>query len=734
MENLVQKRMLEITSEMFVILMEKRRLDPSFTFALRKKNARDRTVEKGFWFQGSDYLCVPLFKPVDNDRKISTIGFIIEFDEAGRIKKSYIQFSFKTNSITKNERKLYVNLAIAENCTFSKYDVVILRLFDKPDEYIENLRYYLEDFRPKVITLLQQQNLTGTFLIPEEEFIKTLNRVEESRSIMKTLTDPKHEVIESSYPLNQILFGPPGTGKTYHTINRSLEIIDPKFYSENKDNREALHKKFDSLLIKDWNKDVGQIAFCTFHQSMSYEDFIEGIKPLKPDASGHVKYDVLPGFFKQLSQKATDNIQASKASIEGKASFETAWTKLVELWDENPEMKFGMKTAGKEFIITDIYAESIPFRKASGGTGHTLSKKNIRNAFYGEELRQTGLGIYYPGVVNKLRELSEKDTIEKISKKKFVLIIDEINRGNVSQIFGELITLIEEDKRDGKPEALEVILPYSKDSFSVPPNLHIIGTMNTADRSVEALDTALRRRFVFEEMPPRHELLNPKAMICRFWNTDPDEILNSLEWKKLDWDKEPYISRAQKFYSLFGLDKEAIESNFLIDSSELWDYGDWHPRHLIDIEFEIDPTGINLENILRTINSRIEVLLSKDHQIGHSYFMKVYSEDELKTAFYKSIIPLLQEYFYGDYGKIGLVLGRGFVASKMIEKPASYFDFPYDGHEELASKAIYEIVDYRKTTEEQPKFPIQLTRDKSLNFSFLDAVRRITDSNYEPKP
>jgi 5-methylcytosine-specific restriction protein B len=210
----------------------------------------------------------------------------------------------------------------------------------------------------------------------------------------------------------------------------------------------------------------------------------------------------------------------------------------------------------------------------------------------------------------------------EITSAPFVLIIDEINRGNVSQIFGELITLIEADKRLGKDEALEVSLPYSKEKFGVPPNLYIIGTMNTADRSVEALDTALRRRFSFTEMPPH--------------------------------------------YDLYGMNYEFA--------------------------------GVNGAEILRKINKRIEKLLDRDHLIGHSYFLlneeeKLNPEPKLLDSFYRNIIPLLQEYFFGDYAKIGAVLGNGFIY-KENEDDQSDFGVGYE-NEDFAEKDIFQIIDYR---------------------------------------
>ena len=201
--------------------------------------------------------------------------------------------------------------------------------------------------------------------------------------------------------------------------------------------------------------------------------------------------------------------------------------------------------------------------------------------------------------------------------KPYVLIIDEINRGNVSQIFGELITLIEDDKRLGKDEALEVTLPYSKTPFGVPSNVYIIGTMNTADRSVEALDTALRRRFSFVEMPPQYEGLS---------------------------------------------------------------------------QLEVEIEGFTLKRILQTINNRIEVLLNKDNLIGHSYFLSVKDAGDLKAVFQNKIMPLLQEYFFGDYGKIGMVLGGGFVEKKTANKSV-FSDFEYDsGFEDRVMFSLKDVV------------------------------------------
>ena len=207
------------------------------------------------------------------------------------------------------------------------------------------------------------------------------------------------------------------------------------------------------------------------------------------------------------------------------------------------------------------------------------------------------------------------ETARTRPSEQFVFIIDEINRGNISKIFGELITLIEQSKRQGGTDEIEVVLPYSNEKFSVPNNVYIIGTMNTADRSVEALDTALRRRFSFVEMQP-----------------DP-EILSTEKYKDVD-----------------------------------------------------------LSKLLETINQRIEVLIDKDHQIGHSYFIGIEDIDGLIRTFKDKIIPLLEEYFYGDFGKIGLVLGEKFIEqAKYAEKVFAKFTYENDF---LEDKKIYRITSF----------------------------------------
>ena len=467
--------------------------------------------------------------------------------------------------------------------------------------------------------------LNDNLLIPKFnlEILKT-KEFEDDETEEVEIND--NEKTLKNMPLNTILYGPPGTGKTFHSISHAIAIIENESVETiMARERESVKSKFDQCVID------GQIVFSTFHQSLSYEDFIEGIKPnvVASDDEG-LTYEVKDGIFKTLCTEASFSfVQQNKTSeIEEVLDFSTEYDRFVdsinERFSKEPIVKLEAKNGGS--VVVDSISQNNNFwiTHIHGSRRYTVSKNrlskiskafpdlntvtNINNQFKAE-MGGSNSSAYW-AVLNAIRKQpaitsteekklssekeysyeDKKQVIESLKQddyaignpKKFVLIIDEINRGNVSQIFGELITLIEDDKRAGKEESLKAILPYSKDNFGVPPNLYIIGTMNTADRSVEALDTALRRRFSFV----------PKM---------PDE-------SKLDITEE----------------------------------------------------GIDLRILLQTINNRLKVLKDNDHTIGHAWLWSVSNIEQLKNTFENKILPLLQEYFYNDYEKLGLVLGDAF--------------------------------------------------------------------------
>ena len=409
----------------------------------------------------------------------------------------------------------------------------------------------------------------------KDEIEKEVNEVEESMM---------------NIPLNQIFYGPPGTGKTYHTVNAALEILDNEFYQANKDDRQSLKNRFDEL------KQGGQIGVVTFHQSFGYEEFVEGIRPMMAEGEDEtVAYEIKSGIFKDLCQRA----QSPRPAFE----FDEAIEKLKKDCTENP-VALRTTVKGSEFTITYRGGKTFRFKTYKTESPKTKSPsdserddpvniEHIKKVYRGANPYEFYNSPYLLPIVNYVKEKygigdSAGDGGQGISH---VLIIDEINRGNISRIFGELITLIEESKRVGNAEAIEVALPYSGDTFGVPNNLYIIGTMNTADRSIALLDTALRRRFRFVEMMPKPKLLAG-----------------------------------------------------------------------------IDVDGIKIQNLLAAMNEHIEALYDRDHQIGHSFFLRLENNSSIETLadiFEHEILPLLQEYFYDDWEKIDLVLNRNkFLAKK----------------------------------------------------------------------
>ena len=488
------------------------------------------------------------------------------------------------------------------------------------------------------------------------------------------ITCKRRQVMSDHKQKNIILYGPPGTGKTYAAIRRAVNICDNSILDKENEIRDAYRRLVDE----------GQIRFVTFHQSMSYEEFIEGLRPetekvnSENDTAQGFRLKNVPGIFKCFAQEATENVKQSKRnepihtkrnifkisigsnnnpkdknlfreainndcamidvedidfSDESYSDTKKIASEIRNKSQKDPGGKAGIvhrfrnvakkgdivvaSQGNRRFRAIGILTGDYEYhpRKASGYShrrsvkwywstfeqglrvDEVYEKNFIQNAMYKLD--------YDAVIISKIRELTELDIVsEEILLQKFVLIIDEINRANISKVFGEVITLMEPDKREGEVNEIKVILPYSNDEFGVPSNLYIIGTMNTADRSIANIDTALRRRFKFEEMMPK-------------------------------------------------------------------------PEDLGKIE------GIDLNSVLEVINERIECLYDREHQVGHAYFLSCRSKEDIDETMRYKVIPLLADYFFDDWSKIATVLGDhdikdgeetsgGFLKRSTIRAPSSF--------------------------------------------------------------
>ncbi|EAL0465295.1 AAA domain-containing protein [Campylobacter jejuni] len=395
-----------------------------------------------------------------------------------------------------------------------------------------------------------------------------------------------NSIMENNLFLNQILYGPPGTGKTYHTIDKALEIISKVEKIELPDENNRVDRK---KLFNEYVKN-GQIVFTTFHQSYGYEEFVEGIKPHidSEENSKEIKYEIKDGIFKELCEKALEN----RDSIKNFNFYIDKLKEKVKIDDNNPEKYFELPNTKYSIQYRNGKTFRIKFDDMSKNhKDYPVSIDNIEKLYKTSNIDEIYNSAYVRAILNYLKLQGLEDYKEKDEKVNlpYIIIIDEINRGNVSKIFGELITLIEASKRIGEKEELKVTLPYSGKEFGVPKNVYIIGTMNTADRSITSLDTALRRRFEFIEMMP--------------------------------------------------------------DVSKL----------------SMDCEGINLQELLKAINTRIEYLLDREKTIGHAFFISVENLEDLKKVFKNKIIPLLQEYFYNDYALIDAVLNKNGMLEISVE-------------------------------------------------------------------
>ena len=368
---------------------------------------------------------------------------------------------------------------------------------------------------------------------------------------------------------NIILYGSPGVGKTHNT-NKLIRLIED---GESDSQIFKIIKKNERENNIDISDIKERVKFITFHQSFGYEDFIEGFRPNEEG-----KIELTKGIFREICRDAQQNLNDSlkeKATISQEKVFE----ELFELFKESIQDELdsnGKFTINNTAYITNIEEDAFRYQGDNWGNTQRMKYSDIEllyqlNISERKEIKIvegiSGLAkqhaTYFSYFMKQFLEFKEKqniqiDEIEKVELKNYYLVIDEINRGNISKIFGELITLIEEDKRD----KLEVTLPYSKQSFKIPSNLYIIGTMNSTDKSIALIDIALRRRFTFLKMKPNLSLV----------------------------------------------------------------------------------THVKAQGVMKQLNDK----LSEDYQIGHSYFMKIESDEDLKFVLKYKIEPLLEEYFYGD--------------------------------------------------------------------------------------
>lgn len=489
---------------------------------------------------------------------------------------------------------------------------------------------------------------------------------------------------------NMILYGPPGTGKTYNTAIYAVAICDGISIIE------AQKKPYGEIMdrykeLKDVEK---RVAFTTFHQSYGYEEFIEGIKPKMDSESSDVEYTIKDGVFKEFCDRASKKKATSgnlkvredavvwsiilggnespdlKQKCYDEGSIRIGWHSWPEVIADDIEnlndkerrilINFQDEMEIGDIVVVRSTASSVDGIGIVSGEAEFDSsiekyprKRKVDWICTGEDIEIIELNggtkldrkCVYP-----LRRVNVGDLLSRVpldagveledETRPYVFIIDEINRGNISKIFGELITLIEDTKREGMEESASAILPYSNTPFSVPGNVYILGTMNTADRSIALMDTALRRRFQFIEKMPDANVLRT-----------------------------------------IGADKVS------------------------EAEIELD-----VAYMLEIINDRITYLFDREHTIGHAFFTGLKDEPtvaKLANIFKKSIIPLLQEYFYEDYSKIMLVLGdngkkndrQKFILAtetklnKIFKGDTSDIDIP-DYSYEIQESAFEEIMSY----------------------------------------
>lgn len=665
--------------------------------------------EKVSWDDGSHtktrrYLWVPMKYDAHSDRHESISVFVEMQDENTPVFRISLELrNDKTNVEDTKQYHKHLDLPVDEDAGLvyvagsnelgrpkilnESQEIIKQKLANKEYDKVQICRYITaedyptnDDIENAILDAIESLIPYYDYVLGKGETFKAL----EERGVFQDMGKDTNE-----FDKNMILYGPPGTGKTYNSVVYAVAICEEKSIEEvSSEKYEDVKSRYEKL------KKDGRIAFTTFHQSYGYEEFIEGIRPVMASENAELEaqngtqlnYRVEAGVFKKFCDDAkkievkTDKFDFDKDAIIWKVTvrpevredcFENNHVRID--WGMDSEGAYGfvndmkkgdliLTTDGSRSIINGIAIVTSDEAFELEGADEDKTTRNVTwlATEISEDIRSINAGkmlhrmtcarvpkMEIADVValamNKNTNLSGTELED--NKKPYVFIIDEINRGNISKIFGELITLIENTKRLGMDEQASAILPYSKEEFSVPSNVYILGTMNTADRSIALMDTALRRRFEFVEMMPDSQVLRD-----------------------------------------IGADK-IVEAGIELDVAEMLD----------------------------VINQRIEYLYDREHTIGHAFFTGLKKEPtvhKLGSIFKKSIIPLLQEYFYEDYSKIMLVLGDNgksndadkFILATEIKSNAIFrgdtsdIDIP-DYAYEIQEEAFDNIMSYKEISE-----------------------------------